>query len=180
MNSDVSIEVFRNNFFVSLKEILSKDADEKFQEDVLSHAEDEIVTEELYNYVQENSYDVLPFYYNVKLNGDIIDSNCYCENGLFMGERTRVLEEEAVLVGKGDDYAEGGGSANCLYNIDMVETYIIRSGKVVCCECTDAQFFDLGKYEACVEVRKKIDKADPSFEIVANLFSDDMYDYFCE
>ena len=30
------------------------------------------------------------------------------------------------------------------------------------------------------EVRKKIDKADPSFEIVANLFSDDMYDYFCE
>ena len=48
MNSDVSIEVFRNNFFVSLKEILSKDADEKSWEDVLSHAEDEIVTEELY------------------------------------------------------------------------------------------------------------------------------------
>ena len=55
MNSDVSIEVFRNNFFVSLKEILSKDADEKFWEDVFSHAEDEIVTEELYKKVARES-----------------------------------------------------------------------------------------------------------------------------
>lgn len=179
MNSNVSIEIFRNNFFISLKEILSKDVNEKFWKDVLSHAEDEIVTEELYNYVQENSYDVLSFYYNIEFDGDIVDSNYIIhENEFFGGESTKAFEEEAVLVGKGD--CAGGGSANCLYDIDMIETYITTSGKVVCCKCTDAQFFDLGEYEACVEVRKKVNKADPSFEIVAELFSDGMYDYFCK